>query len=209
LYRFDPLGTGHWFAHSTHYGGTTVDVTKLLEADHRKVEDLFDQIEKAQGDARQPLIELVTSLKAHMELEEQVLYPMMEPVTGKEAVVEANTEHELGRKGLADVEALSPDEPGFGAALDATKAGIAHHVKEEEEEVFPKLRKDAELLERIQENFLRVRTELGLPTDSRALASASNKQELLASAKAVGVERAGSMTKEQLADAVAADLGLD
>ena len=60
-----------------------MDVTKLLEADHRKVEELFDQIENAEGEERLPLLdELATSLKAHMQLEEEILYPAMVLVTG-------------------------------------------------------------------------------------------------------------------------------
>jgi hemerythrin superfamily protein len=139
-----------------------VDVTRILEADHRQVEDLFDRIEKAKGADRRPLVdELATALRAHMELEETILYPAMRPVTGKEAVQEANTEHELGRKSLEDVLRLAPDEPGFGAALDATKAGIAHHVHEEENEVFTELRKDGQsVLEQIATPFMRKRMEL-------------------------------------------------
>jgi hemerythrin-like domain-containing protein len=40
---------------------------------------------------------------------------------------------------LASVEKLV-DEPGFGAAVAMLTAGIKHHVKEEETEVFPKLK---------------------------------------------------------------------
>src|SRR5436190_23095073 len=110
-----------------------MDPTRLLEADHRQVESLFEAIEKAEGDERIPLVqELEASLKAHMELEETVLYPAMAPATGDEEVEEGNKEHELARKSLADMVALSPDEPGFGAAMEATKAGISHHGEEEE-----------------------------------------------------------------------------
>jgi hemerythrin superfamily protein len=187
-----------------------MDVTKLLEADHRKVEDLFEKIEKAEGEKRQPLIdELTTALQAHMQLEEQLLYPAMGPVTGEDAVQEANTEHDLARKILADVLALAPDEPGFGAALDATRAGISHHVKEEEGEIFPKLREDATVLDRIEGEFMSMRNELGLPADAEAIAAATNKRELQTTAKDAGVEGSSSMTKTQLADAVAAELGMD
>jgi hemerythrin-like domain-containing protein len=183
----------------------TVDVTRILEGDHRQVEDLFDRIEKAKGADRQPLIdELATALQAHMALEETVLYPAMEPVTGKEAVQEANTEHELGRKMLDDVLRLAPDEPGFGAALDATKAGIAHHVEEEENEVFIKLRKEGQsVLEQIATPFMHKRMELGMPVDAPALASASTRDELVAEAKAAGVDGPASMTKTELAEALA------
>jgi len=185
-----------------------VDVTKMLEADHREVEDLFEKIEKAKGSARQPLIDqLATSLRAHMALEEKVVYPAMEPITGDEPVQEANTEHELGRKGLADVERLGPDEPGFGAALDALKAGISHHVEEEEGEVFPKLRKEGKsMLADIATPFMKTRAELGLPMGAEALAAASSKDELLAEAKSAGVDGASSMTKEELAGALAAKM---
>jgi hemerythrin superfamily protein len=184
-----------------------VDITRLLEADHRQVEDLFSKIPKAEGDARQPLVDqLSTALRKHMELEEQVLYPAMKGVTGEEAVEEANTEHELGRKILADVEALAPDEPGFGAALEACRAGIDHHVQEEEHEVFPKLRKQGRVLEQVATPFMQQRSALGLPTTADALGAASSKEELLAEARSADIEGASTMTKPQLAEALAAKL---
>jgi hemerythrin superfamily protein len=182
-----------------------MDVTRILEADHREAEALFAKIEKAEGKARQPFIdELTKALLAHMELEESVVYPAMEPVTGHEPVQEGVTEHELGRKGLDDMNKLAPDEPGFGAALDAVKAGISHHVEEEENDVFPKLRKDGEsVLEKMATPFMKKRMELGLPMEADALAAASSKDELLAEAKAAEVEGAASMNKEELAEALA------
>jgi hemerythrin superfamily protein len=182
-----------------------MDVTKILEQDHRKVEDLFDKIEKADGDDRKPLIdELVTSLRGHMQLEESVVYPAMEPVTGDETVQEGNKEHELARKGLQDVIDLAPDDPGFGAALDAVKAGISHHVDEEEDEVFPKLRKEgSEILEQMATPFMTKRLELGLPMTPDALAAASTKDELVEEAQKAGVDGASSMNKDELAAALA------
>ena len=182
-----------------------MDPTKLLEADHRIVESLFDQIENAEGEERTPLIEeLATSLQAHMQLEEQVVYPVMEPITGAETVQEGVTEHELARKALQDMIALAPDQPGFGGALEAVKAGIEHHVEEEEGEVFPQLRSDGqEQLASITTTFMQKRMELGLPMDADALAAASTKEELLEEAKSAEVSGAASMTKTELAQALA------
>jgi hemerythrin superfamily protein len=182
-----------------------MDVTRILEADHRQVEDLFAEIEGAEGDARQPFIdELATSLRAHMELEEQAVYPAMEPIVGHESTQEAQTEHELARKGLEDMLRLAPDEPGFGAALDAVKAGITHHVEEEETEVFPKLREDgASALEKMATPFMKKRMELGMPMEAEAIAAASTKDELLAEAKAAEIEGATAMNKDELAQALA------
>jgi hypothetical protein len=184
-----------------------MDPTKLLEADHRQVEALFEAIETSEGDDRMPLIEeLTTSLKAHMQLEEQVVYPAMAPATGEEAVEEGGKEHELARKSLQDMVDLAPDEPGFGAAMEATKAGIAHHVEEEEGEIFPKLRRDGSVLQRIATPFMQTRLELGLPMDAAALAAASTKDELLDEARSAGIDGAASMTKDELADALAATM---
>ena len=181
-----------------------MDPTKLLEADHRTVEDLFARIEKAEGDDRAPFIdELATALRAHMELEETTVYPKMTPATGDEAVEEGNTEHELARKALQDMLDLAPDEPGFGAALEAVKAGITHHVEEEEGEVFPQLRKDSELLQAIATPFMQKRLEVGLPMDADALAAASTKDELAAEAASAGIDVDGSMTKADIAGALA------
>ncbi len=181
-----------------------MDPTKLLEADHRQVEELFEAIDQAEGDARTPLVaELASALEAHMKLEEEVLYPEMAPATGEEALEEGNTEHDLARKSLQDMVDLAPDEPGFGAAMEATKAAIAHHVDEEESEIFPALRAEGTVLGRIAAPFMKTRAELGLPIDGATLAAASTKDELLDEARAAGVDGAASMTKDELAEALA------
>lgn len=182
-----------------------MDVTRILEADHRTVEELFDEIEKAKGAEKAALIEeLATNLLTHMELEEEVVYPHMEPVTGQEPVQEGETEHELARKALQDVQRLGPDEPGFGAALDALIAGITHHVDEEENEVFPELRSKGEsALAEMATPFLAKRVTLGMPMPADALAKASSKEELVAEAENVGIDGAADMKKEELAEALA------
>jgi hemerythrin-like domain-containing protein len=183
-----------------------MDPTKLLEADHRQVEELIDRIQKAEGSGRSPLVrELRTALEAHMQLEEEVVYPAMKPVTGQEEVEEAQTEHELARSALAQMLNLAPEEPGFEAALETTKAAIEHHVQDEEGEVFPTLRQDGEaVLGDMAPSFMRRRLELGLPVRPDALAAASNKDELLEEARLAGVEGAASMTKDELAEALSA-----
>ena len=75
-----------------------------------------------------------------MEIEERVIYPVVQRVVGKEEAEEAGVEHGLAREGLSDLQRLV-DEPGFGAAVAMLTAGIRHHVKEEEQEVFPELKR--------------------------------------------------------------------
>ena len=181
-----------------------MDVTRILEADHRSVEDLFKRIEKAEGQDCQALIdELAGALTAHMELEERTLYPAMKSVTGSEAVEEGETEHQLARRCLNDMLLLAPDAPGFGAALDAVKAGVEHHVKDEEEEVFPQLRRDGEAtLAEVATPFMSLRLELGLPMRADALAAACTRDELVDEATRAGVEVTSDMTKAELSEAL-------
>ena len=119
------------------------DVTKMLEQDHREAEDLFAKIKETNGAARAGLVtKLVGALRLHMQVEETIVYPAIAKQVdgGDDMVEEATTEHEGARKALADVEKLSPNEPGFDGALEMLEAGISHHVEEEEDEVFPKFR---------------------------------------------------------------------
>ncbi len=74
-----------------------------------------------------------------MRIEERLVYPLVPKVLGDEAAEEAEIEHGLARKGLAELKKLQ-DAPGFGASVAMLTAGIKHHVKEEEHEVFPKLK---------------------------------------------------------------------
>ena len=128
----------------------TVDVTKMLEADHREAEDLFGKIKQSNGAARSSLVdELASALRLHMKVEETIVYPAIaRQVDGGAAEVdEAKTEHAEARKALEDVEQLTPDGPGFDAALATLEAGISHHVIEEENEVFPKFRESVDTAE--------------------------------------------------------------
>jgi hemerythrin-like domain-containing protein len=112
----------------------------MLQADHRRVEALFMGIAATSGEERAKLVkQLVTALRVHMELEEQHVYPLLAAEVDADAAEEAEVEHHLARDGLAQLEELTPDEPGFDAALTMVVAGIEHHVQEEEGDAFPRL----------------------------------------------------------------------
>ena len=74
-----------------------------------------------------------------MATEERVIYPIVGKRVGHEDQQEAESEHELVRDGISKLEQCV-DQPGFAAAVAMVAAGIKHHVKEEEREVFPRLK---------------------------------------------------------------------
>lgn len=135
----------------------------MLQADHRRVESLFARIAVSEGDDRVNLVqELTKALRVHMELEERHVYPLLQREIDADLAEEAEVEHQLARDGLAQLEELTPDEPGFDGALAMVVAGIEHHVLEEESEAFPTLvaKLGPDRLEQLAEELTAARTEL-------------------------------------------------
>ena len=190
-------------------------IIELLESDHRTVEQLLDRIKKAEGEERRPLLqELQTSLAAHMQIEEDHLYSVVAQVLGDDEAQEARNEHSLARDGLSKMLELGPDDPGFEAALDMVKAGIDHHVEDEEGEVFPGLRdKASDQLRSLEPQVLAARQELGLPTEGASTSSevsgtatsdlsSATKDELYEKAKQADIPGRSQMTKDELVEAL-------
>lgn len=120
------------------------DAVALLEADHREVERLFAEFEKATGDAqkRDLAIAICVALKVHARLEEELFYPAAyEVLADKSLIAEAQVEHASAKGLIAQIEAGAPGEAFFDARVTVLAEYIDHHVAEEEEEIFPQCRK--------------------------------------------------------------------
>ena len=119
------------------------DPAKLLIMDHQKVERIFEQIEAAKkpNQAQGLVSQLTFELERHTQIEEQILYPFIraEVPGGAEMMDEAEEEHAQAKTVLAMISTLDFDSPDFGPTLKQLKALVEHHVKEEENDVFPKL----------------------------------------------------------------------
>lgn len=118
-------------------------VTRLLEAQHRKVEAIFKKLEKGRVEAAPLLEELSNSLAAHMAIEQEIYYPAVKEVN-EDLVLESYEEHSLAELGLKRLLATSPDHESFTARVVACKELVEHHVEEEEEELFPAVDKELE-----------------------------------------------------------------
>ena len=110
--------------------------TSLLEKQHRKVEALFKKLEGGRSDAAGLVEELATNLVAHMAIEQNIFYPTVRSVKD-DLVEESLEEHSIAEFALKRLIATDPDDASFAARVTALKELIAHHVKEEEEEMFP------------------------------------------------------------------------
>ena len=75
-----------------------------------------------------------------MAIEQDVFYPAVKAID-EDLIAEAYEEHSLAELGLKRLLATKPSHASFKARVTACKELIEHHVKEEEEELFPKVEK--------------------------------------------------------------------
>jgi hemerythrin-like domain-containing protein len=114
--------------------------TTLLEQQHKKVKALFKKLESGRSDPAPILEELANDLIAHMVIEHELFYPAVQGID-RSLVTESFEEHSLAELALKRLLATDPGDESFKARVVATKELIEHHVKEEEEELFPKVEK--------------------------------------------------------------------
>ncbi len=124
------------------------DALKLLMADHKEVKALFQAYEKlvkAEADDadKQALAQQIcTALTVHATVEEELLYPAAyEVLPEADLVDEATVEHATAKDLIAQIEGMEPSDDLYDAKVKVLNEYIDHHVKEEEKEMFPKLRK--------------------------------------------------------------------
>lgn len=150
------------------------DAIALLKADHRAVEDLFEEFAATTAPAKQKALatKICTELLIHTMIEEEILYPVMTGDVDSDLVDEAYVEHDGAKLLISQIMAAEPGDRFFAAKVKVLSEEIKHHVKEEEEpgEGLFALAKDANL-------------------DLKALGAqmAVRKAELMAQFKANGV----------------------
>jgi hypothetical protein len=115
--------------------GAAKDAIALLKADHREVEGLFAQFEKARSDDRKLEIaqKVCMALQAHSAIEEEIFYPAFLEATDETDIHhEAEIEHANAKKLIAQIESSGPEDEYFEAKMSVLKEMIKHHVTEEE-----------------------------------------------------------------------------
>lgn len=117
------------------------DATALLRADHKRVSGLFAEYEKAHSNAakKELVTQICTELSVHAQVEEEIFYPAVKQALGdKELVPEARVEHASLKALVAEVEGMEPDGEMFDAKIKVLSEYVKHHVKEEQNEMFPR-----------------------------------------------------------------------
>ena len=111
------------------------DAIALLKEDHRKVEDLFAQFEKARGEGRKEKLakQICLELTVHAQIEEEIFYPACEGKVDEDLLKESFVEHDGAKVLIAEIEAGNGEtDEFFDAKVKVLQEQIEHHVEEEE-----------------------------------------------------------------------------
>ena len=173
-----------------------LDALELLRKDHERVEQLFRRFERGRGEEdRSGLIEeACAALTEHADLEEQYFYPVVQAITGDEELVEeAQIEHASVRQ-LIEALQGGAQGPRELAAFRVLIEYVRHHVQEEEERIFPLVRKTGIDLEAFGEELAERKGEAPSTRRKAGARAASGGRARRAEAEtqmAAGAERSG------------------
>jgi len=117
-----------------------MDAFELLKADHKKVAQLFDQLESARGSAKLNVFKQIKSeLELHTHVEETIFYPALEkPEETHDLTLEAYEEHKVVKTLLSELARARSANDEWQAKAKVLRENVEHHVDEEENELFDK-----------------------------------------------------------------------
>ena len=120
------------------------DAIAMLRADHKKVSGLFDDFEKSRSVAKKKTIvaTICDELTVHAQLEEEIFYPAVKAaLKDRELVPEATVEHATVKDLIGQLKGVEPDGEMYDAKVKVLAEYVKHHVKEEQNEMFPRAKK--------------------------------------------------------------------
>lgn len=124
------------------------DAFELLRADHVRVKSMFKEFEKlknAKGndEEKAALVEKIClELNIHSQVEEEIFYPAVRAaIHDDELMDEADVEHAGAKELISQLEDMHPGDDHYDAKVTVLGENVDHHVKEEQDEMFPKAKK--------------------------------------------------------------------
>lgn len=179
-----------------------MDAIELLEQQHRETETLFDRFEAAGSDEQKAEIatEVIADLRVHTTIEEEIFYPALREADEdlEDDVLEGYEEHHAVELLIDELDGMSPADENYDAKLAVVEELVLHHVEEEEQELFPQVRRAMpdEQLRDLGERMAGRVQELEAETDD------TTKEELYARAQELDISGRSQMSKRQLARAL-------
>ena len=122
------------------------DAIVLLKDDHQEIRKAFTAFERAGDDAhaeKQRLVDrIIELLTVHTYIENEVMYPRVRELVPEveDDILESFEEHHVADVLVMELAAMKADDERFTAKTTVLIENVRHHIEEEEEEWFPKVR---------------------------------------------------------------------
>jgi hemerythrin-like domain-containing protein len=122
------------------------DAIVLLKADHKEIRRLFREFEAAGDRAVKKKAKLVKQiielLTVHTYIENEVMYPEVRALLPdlEDDVLESYEEHHVADVLCMELAGMTADAERFDAKTTVLIENVTHHIEEEEQEWFPKVR---------------------------------------------------------------------
>jgi hemerythrin-like domain-containing protein len=124
----------------------STDAIVLLKEDHKEVRRLFRQFQEAGEGAKarkgKIVEQILEALTVHTYIENEVMYPEVRRLLPdlEDDVLESYEEHHVADVLCLELAAMSPDDERFAAKTTVLIENVTHHIEEEEQDWFPKVR---------------------------------------------------------------------
>jgi hypothetical protein len=150
------------------------DAISLLKADHRAVEELFEQFENSKSASKKQALaqKICLELSVHTRIEEEIFYPACKEHVEEDLLNEAYVEHDGAKVLISELAAGRAEDDFYDAKMSVLSEQIKHHVEEEEKRA---------------EGLFAQAKEAGLDMQELGDRMAKRKKELLAEYKADGI----------------------
>jgi hemerythrin superfamily protein len=134
---------------------------EMLRRDHRDMQTMFHRYDNASEKEQEKLCrEMVAALEIHTRIEEEVFYPYVREAAARDDLIEvASVEHGAAKQLLGEL-AFGDNGLHRQAVVHALRESLGHHMREEEQQIFPVVEKLGVDLEALGEEMLAFGTEL-------------------------------------------------
>jgi hemerythrin superfamily protein len=125
---------------------TSTDAIVLLKDDHKQIRRLFDQFDKAGDNAEKTkgrlVDQIIELLTVHTYIENEVMYPRVRELLPEleDDVLESYEEHHVADVLVMELSGMKPADERFDAKTTVLIENVRHHMEEEEQDWFPKVR---------------------------------------------------------------------
>jgi hemerythrin superfamily protein len=139
------------------------DALALLKADHQLVQQLFDKFEKTRAEDRKSALaeQICNELAVHAQIEEEIFYPAArEAIRDTDLISEATVEHQSAKDLIEQIQSGGSGDDLFEAKVTVLGEYVRHHVREEEREMFPQIRKTRLDLKALGQQLMQRKEEL-------------------------------------------------